>query len=254
MTGHAFQCLISDEELRTSLAAIHAALVTGGVFAFETRNPAARAWRKWASGDPIEVVDPAGRALLMTYDVLAVEGDVVTLTETTRDADGRALRVDEGSLRFLDADALADFLREAGFVIAAQYGGWSQEALTASSAEIVTLAQVAEPRRTWPIGNDKRRRPLVSDFHAVGADAHVTPLLWGGWSIRQPSRRRRGEDDLMLQIVTRLAAASLDAIDHGSDRRARAAERRLEVVLPEARIEAAMRYTQCQQAAAAARP
>ncbi|HWO64186.1 MAG TPA: class I SAM-dependent methyltransferase [Umezawaea sp.] len=44
MTGHAFQELITDDEVRESLAAIHRALVNGGRFAFETRNPTARAW------------------------------------------------------------------------------------------------------------------------------------------------------------------------------------------------------------------
>ncbi|WP_239012525.1 methyltransferase domain-containing protein [Streptomyces sioyaensis] len=47
MTGHAFQCLVSDDELRASLAAIRAALRAGGRFAFETRHPQARAWEDW---------------------------------------------------------------------------------------------------------------------------------------------------------------------------------------------------------------
>lgn len=42
MTGHAFQVLLGDDELRTALTTIHTALVPGGRFAFETRNPSAR--------------------------------------------------------------------------------------------------------------------------------------------------------------------------------------------------------------------
>jgi ubiquinone/menaquinone biosynthesis C-methylase UbiE len=37
MTGHAFQVLVSDEELRASLTAIRRALADGGRFGFETR-------------------------------------------------------------------------------------------------------------------------------------------------------------------------------------------------------------------------
>lgn len=144
MAGHAFQCLLTDEDLRASLAAVHGALVPGGRFVFETRNPAARAWERWASGDPIDVVDPAGRALRIAYEVLAVEGDVVTIVETTSGADdGRVLRVDQGRLRFLGAEALAQFLGGAGFVVEAQHGGWSREALEAGSPEIVTSARAA---------------------------------------------------------------------------------------------------------------
>ncbi|MGH9032601.1 MAG: class I SAM-dependent methyltransferase, partial [Acidimicrobiia bacterium] len=43
MTGHAFQVLVADDEVRASLAAIRAALTESGRFAFETRNPLVRA-------------------------------------------------------------------------------------------------------------------------------------------------------------------------------------------------------------------
>lgn len=84
------------------------------------------------------------------YDVLnpwgpgveSVAGDVVTLTETTSDAHGAALRVDRASLRFLDVETLAGFLADAGFEIEAQYGGWMREALDPASREIITIARV----------------------------------------------------------------------------------------------------------------
>jgi hypothetical protein len=61
MTGHAFQVLVGDDEVRASLTAIRHALAGGGRFAFETRNPLARAWESWNPGNAIEVVDPSGR-------------------------------------------------------------------------------------------------------------------------------------------------------------------------------------------------
>jgi SAM-dependent methyltransferase len=142
MTGHAFQVFIGDDELRASLAAIRRALADGGRFAFETRNPLARAWEGWNPRNATEVVDPRGRPVRVSHEVESVVGDVVTLTETTSDPDGRPLRVDRGSLRFLDVDALAGFLSGAGFEIEAQYGGWYREPLDPTSREIVTLARV----------------------------------------------------------------------------------------------------------------
>jgi SAM-dependent methyltransferase len=141
MTGHAFQELIADEEVRESLTAIGRALVEGGRFAFETRNRLARAWESWNPENTIDVVDPSGRALRVWHEVEAVTGDVVTLTETTADADGTPLRVDRARLRFLDVHVLADFLADAGFVIEAQYGGWLREPLVPTSREIVTIAR-----------------------------------------------------------------------------------------------------------------
>jgi SAM-dependent methyltransferase len=143
MMGHAFQVLVTDDEVRASLAAIRRALADGGRFAFETRNPLARAWQGWNPVRAIEVTDPAGRPLRLWHEVESVDGDVVTLTETTADPDGRPLRVDRSSLRFLDAGRLAGFLAEAGFAVEAQYGDWQSGPLTGASPEIITIAKAA---------------------------------------------------------------------------------------------------------------
>lgn len=142
MSGHAFQFLVSDDDLHTSLAAIRKALVDSGRFAFETRNPLAREWESWNPQNPIDVVDPGGRSVRVSYEVEAVVGDVVTVTETTSDRDGPSLRVDRASLRFLDVDVLATFLSSAGFRIEAQYGDWSGMPLTPTSPEIITVARI----------------------------------------------------------------------------------------------------------------
>jgi SAM-dependent methyltransferase len=146
MTGHAFQFLVGDDDLRASLAAIRRALADGGRFAFETRNPLARAWEGWNPQNATEVVDPTGRRVRVSHEVESVVGDVVTLTETTSDPDGTPLRVDRASLRFLDVDTLARFLADAGFAIEAQYGGWFREPLGPARPEIVTIART--PRST----------------------------------------------------------------------------------------------------------
>lgn len=143
MMSHAFQCLVTDDHIRPSLAAIRRSLVEGGKFTFETRNPAVRAWEKWTPDNSIDVVDPAGRELRITYHVDSVAKDVVTFTETTGDRHGTTLRIDRATLRFLDAAALATFLDDAGFVIDAQYGGWSGEAFGQTAAEIITVAKAA---------------------------------------------------------------------------------------------------------------
>ncbi|MDQ3894378.1 MAG: class I SAM-dependent methyltransferase [Actinomycetota bacterium] len=145
MTGHAFQVLVTDEDVRESLAAIRRALVDDGRFAFETRNPLARAWERWNPENAMEVVDPSGRKARIWHEVEAVAGDVVTFTETTGDEDGTPLRVDRARLRFLEVDALRAFLAEAGFLVEAQYGGWFREPLVPASPEIVTIART-EPR------------------------------------------------------------------------------------------------------------
>jgi SAM-dependent methyltransferase len=141
MASHAFQCLIGDDEIGTSLAAIRAALVDGGRFAFESHHPAARAWEGWTPDHATEVEDAAGRTLHVAHHVESVLDDVVTLIETTSDTDGTPLRVDRASLRFLDVPTLGKFLAEAGFAIEAQYGDWRRGPVTDDSSEIITIAR-----------------------------------------------------------------------------------------------------------------
>ncbi|GAA3142834.1 class I SAM-dependent methyltransferase [Planomonospora alba] len=141
MASNAFQCLVGDDELRASLTAIRAALRDGGLFAFETRHPQARAWEDWTPQNATEVVDAAGRTLRVAHRVESVAGDVVTFTETTSGPDGAVLRVDRTRLRFLDESGLRAFLTGAGFAIEAQYGDWHRGPVTAASRVVVTLAR-----------------------------------------------------------------------------------------------------------------
>jgi SAM-dependent methyltransferase len=141
MTGHAFQSFITDDDLVASLAAIHRALTPGGIFAFETRNPARRAWEDWAAGEPFTLIDHRGVPVTVSYQILSVAGDVITLTETTTASDGAVLRVDEGKLRFIDPAPLADLLVSTGFSIDAQFGDWDETPFGADAAELITIAR-----------------------------------------------------------------------------------------------------------------
>ncbi|MFI1655072.1 class I SAM-dependent methyltransferase [Streptomyces sp. NPDC020472] len=101
MVSHAFQCLVTEHELRASLAAIHAALREDGHFAFETRHPQTRAWEEWNPSNASDVTDASGRALRVWHEIESAVGDVVAFTTTTAEPDGAVLRVDHTSLRFL---------------------------------------------------------------------------------------------------------------------------------------------------------
>jgi SAM-dependent methyltransferase len=139
MTGHAFQCLVTDLDLRTSLTAIYSALREGGQFVFESRHPQARAWDEWNPSNQFRTVDAAGRTMLSWHKVESIVGDVVTFTETTADVDGTVLAFGRTSLRFLGVEALSIFLAGAGFEIEAQYGDWNRDSVTEASREIITI-------------------------------------------------------------------------------------------------------------------
>jgi SAM-dependent methyltransferase len=141
MTGNAFQCLISDDDVRASLAAVRTALRDGGRFAFETRNVLARGWEAWNPSNGGEFTAPGGRTLRSWLEVESVVGDVVALSETTTEPDGTVLRVDRCSLRFWDSGTLTGHLADADFEVEAQYGDFAGGPVADASAVIVTVAR-----------------------------------------------------------------------------------------------------------------
>jgi SAM-dependent methyltransferase len=148
MTGHAFQELVADEDLRATLAAVRAALTDDGRFVFETRNPAARGWEQWPVEYALAAPDPAGSGGVVRMTIRAepepAPGDEVIHAVTRLTVPGRSEpRVLRSPLRFLDAAAIRARLAEAGLVVAEQYGDFDRSPLDDDSPEIVTVARPA---------------------------------------------------------------------------------------------------------------
>lgn len=142
MTGHAFQALTEDQEIQAALSAIRAALSEDGCFAFETRNPAARAWEHWADRYGGKVTDASGHRVRMDTNLDAqFDGRVVAFRHIFSCPDWVEAQVSRSTLRFLSADELGKFLKGAGLVVEAQFGDWDRSAVAESSPEIITLAR-----------------------------------------------------------------------------------------------------------------
>ncbi|WP_072481738.1 class I SAM-dependent methyltransferase [Amycolatopsis australiensis] len=141
MTGHAFQVLLTDEELRTAFAAIQRALKPGGRLGFDTRNPAARAWERWTPSHVWEAVTADGVPVRSWNDAGPFENGYVHFTTTFESPAWDAPRFSESTLRFLDVPSLAAFVAEAGLVIEQQYGYWDRTPVTDASPEIITIVR-----------------------------------------------------------------------------------------------------------------
>ncbi len=140
MTGHAFQVLLTDDELRTAFSAIHRALKPGGRFGFETRNPAARAWERWTPANVWAAGD-----VRSWNDAGPFENGYVSFKTTYESPSWDAPRFSESTLRFLDVPALNAFIEDAGLVVDEQYGSWDRTPVTDAGPEIITVVRRPSP-------------------------------------------------------------------------------------------------------------
>ncbi|MEU1714735.1 MULTISPECIES: hypothetical protein [Nocardiopsis] len=142
MTGHAFQELRADEEVGAALRAMRRALAPGGLVAFETRNPAARAWQRWTPAHPHQVTTADGVRVSDVHDAAAPTPEgLVTFTSTTTRSDSSLPLRTVSTLRFVEADHLDLLLERSGLRAVERFGNWDRSPLTASSPEIITLAR-----------------------------------------------------------------------------------------------------------------
>jgi ubiquinone/menaquinone biosynthesis C-methylase UbiE len=123
MTGHAFQCLLTDEAVGGTLTAVRERLRPGGRLTFESRNPATRPWLGWRGHELVSV-----GSQLVTFD--------------TRHRAGGDELISRSTLRFTPRSEIAGWLGEAGFTEVEWYGGWGGEPYDdAASPEIIAVAR-----------------------------------------------------------------------------------------------------------------
>ncbi len=139
MTGHAFQCLLTDVDTADTLAAVAVRLAPNGRFLFESRNPAARAWERWTpDASARRVEDANGSHVRVWHEVEGVADDLVSFRTTyrlpDRDVTNRSI------LRFPTRAAIERSLRAAGLAAVTCCGDWDGSAWTEASPEIIVIA------------------------------------------------------------------------------------------------------------------
>lgn len=137
MTGHAFQVLLTDEDIHAALVNIWRHLKPGGVFAFETRNPALP-WERIFEGR--EVLQTPNGPVDMEWRVDGRRGELIRFRTHYHLPEGE--RVSDSTLRFMPLDDLSDMVTGAGLTIEAVYGDWdSTPFVLERSREIILVTR-----------------------------------------------------------------------------------------------------------------
>jgi SAM-dependent methyltransferase len=115
MTGNVAQVFVSDDDWTTTLDAVHAVLLPGGWFAFETRRPDVCDWERW-NVPATTITLPGGTDVTFCRIVTEVALPLVTFEAVTT-VDGQPL-ASVSTLRFRSrGDVEADLVNH-GFEIA----------------------------------------------------------------------------------------------------------------------------------------
>lgn len=119
MTANVAQAISDPDDWAVSLRAVRTALAPGGTFAFETRDPAARAWEGWTreATARTETLPGAGEVTTWT-EVTAVEWPLVRFRSTWTFAGDGAVLTSTSTLRFRSEREVRSQLRQAGLEVA----------------------------------------------------------------------------------------------------------------------------------------
>lgn len=127
MTGHAFQCLITDAEISDLFRDVRPHLAPEGRFVFDTRDPDARAWEGWKphlAAQPVRL--STGDSVQLVHNVIAHADEVVTYEETFKFSSGGQEFVSVNRLRFADRQTISRLACAENLVVDSVYGDWDR--------------------------------------------------------------------------------------------------------------------------------
>lgn len=141
MTGHAFQALLTDGDALALLQTARNHLADDGLLAFETRNPARRAWLSWTP-DKRRSAATADHGEVEEFFDAKAEPDtgIVNLAAHYRFADTGRTIIGRSRIRFVKFDHLHRLLTAADLAPLTCYGDWDRSPLTDTSREFIVIA------------------------------------------------------------------------------------------------------------------
>ncbi|MFK7919771.1 MAG: class I SAM-dependent methyltransferase [Ilumatobacter sp.] len=117
MTGNVAQVFLDDSDWLATLSQVHRALRPRGVFVFETRDPARRAWEDWDSTDHPETVQTTVGPVETWLSLLDVSDPLVSFRQHYRFLadESNDVVTSDSTLRFRSLDELRASLTSTGF-------------------------------------------------------------------------------------------------------------------------------------------
>jgi hypothetical protein len=109
--------------------------------AFESRNPAAKAWERRTRDATLRTLDTPEGPIEFWHETAWVSLQLVAYDTFTRNLRTGEEESNRDVLAFRDASSLVGSLDRAGLTVLHQYGDWQRQPLTTEAPEIILIAQ-----------------------------------------------------------------------------------------------------------------
>jgi SAM-dependent methyltransferase len=145
MTGHAFQCFLTDDDVLAALTTMAAHLAPAGRFVFDSRNPVREEWRGWVPGLSDRIVaHPRFGAVTAWNDVSHDPATGIVTYDTFYQLPGAGPLLHAASkIRFISKDRLEALIVRAGLGVERWLGDWRGAAYRADAKEIIPIGGLA---------------------------------------------------------------------------------------------------------------
>lgn len=145
MTGHAFQCLLTQDDQQALCATIAAHLAPGGTFIFDSRNPAVEEWRQWTPDQSRGMINVPGLGQFETWHDVRFDHDTGIAAYDTVYCDQKTGQTWQATSRILFASQsqIAAAIESAGLKAHRWMGDWTGRPMTETSPEIIPVGGLA---------------------------------------------------------------------------------------------------------------
>lgn len=141
MTGHAFQCLLTDDDQIALLRTIAHHLTPQGRFIFDSRNPAIREWEEWVPAESYRIIQHPRFGAVESWNDVAYDGATGIVTYRTFykvPATGHTLSA-PSRIRFTPQETIAAHIATAGLTADRWLGDWQGSPWHAGAKEIIPI-------------------------------------------------------------------------------------------------------------------
>lgn len=142
MTGHAFQCLLTDQDQLALFQTIVVHLNPMGRFIFDSRNPAKQEWREWDQTQSRRFFHHDKHGHVESWnDFVYDEGAGIVTYGTYYRLDTGEILAARSQIRFSTQQHLAALMGQAGLEVDEWMGDWRGGSYSADAKEIIPLGR-----------------------------------------------------------------------------------------------------------------